>query len=194
MAAGQPAQSILIFGDSLSTPFQLEESKGYGSMLAKYFNLALKNYAVNGAETAAVLGQVKRAVKSKEVGPGSISVVLAGGNDFLRNRKEADTVKNLSAIIAELKAQGSKVVLMSVPSKNLMALTGRLSDNAIYESIYSANSDVVFIPNLISSVLSDSKLKLDAIHPNDQGHLAIYNSLRYDLFAWSSYCHKLQTR
>lgn len=194
MPPGQAVQSLLVFGDSLSTPYQLEEGKGYARMLSQYFGVNLKNYAVNGAETGAVLSQVKSAVKAGAVAQGTISLVLAGGNDFLRNRKESETVKNLNATISELRAKGSRVVLVSVPSKNLMALTGVLSDNSLYENLWKSNQDVILLPNLVSSVLSDPKLKLDAVHPNEQGHLVLFNSLRYDLFAWSSYCHKIQTQ
>lgn len=194
MTKGQAAKSLAVFGDSLSTPYQLEKTKGYATQLGQYFNLSLKNYAVNGAETSAVLNQVKKAIQSKDISAGTLSIVLAGGNDFLRNRKNSETEKNLQLIIRELKSKGSKVILVGVPGKNLMALTGRLLDEELYKAIWESNQDIVFVPNLVSSVLSDHKLKLDAIHPNEQGHLAMYNSLRYDLFVWSSYCHKLQTQ
>ena len=102
----------------------------------------------------------------------ALVVIELGGNDMLRGVPAADIVANLDAMIADARARGARVVLMAAPQPTAMGTLTGFSAASFYRDL-AARRKVALIEDAMPAVLSDSKLKLDALHPTAEGHAAL---------------------
>jgi acyl-CoA thioesterase-1 len=109
-------------------------------------------------------------------------VIELGGNDMLRGVADATIVANLDAMIDAAAARGVKVVLMAVPRPNALgALTG-LTAASFYGDL-AKRRNLVLVEKALPSVLSESSLKQDALHPTAEGHRALAERTAEELAA-----------
>jgi len=94
----------------------------------------------------------------------SLTALLEGGNDILRNVNSRITFSNLEKMIQLTKASGAEIILIGVPKKAL------LSDvSPIYPELEEKH-DVLLLDDLINSMLRRPKYKSDAVHFNEAGY------------------------
>lgn len=115
-AAAQPLQ-VLVFGDSLSSGFELPEQQGFPSvlkrrLLADGYNVIVWNGSNAGDTSGDALARISTAL---EYHPHLVIVEL-GGNDMLDHVDPRVTYSNLNAIIAICRAQGARVILAGMLS------------------------------------------------------------------------------
>ena len=121
---------------------------------------------ISGDQTAG--GRARLPALLEEHSPQAVIIEL-GGNDMLRGVADPEIVANLDAMIDAVQQRGAKVVLMSVPRPNALgALTG-LSAARFYREL-AQRRRIPLIEKALPAVLSESKLKLDLLHPTAQGH------------------------
>lgn len=153
-------ETIVAFGDSLTTGVGTTAGFDYVSILSKQVKKPIIRIAKNGDTTALALARIDQVL---EKDPGVV-IVLLGGNDILRGVPLATTQKNLETIIEKLQAKGSRVILLGVRG-------GLITDP--YAAMYAALAKkyrTEYVPDVLRNIIGNEAYMADLVHPNDAGH------------------------
>jgi acyl-CoA thioesterase I len=185
-ASAAPKKSlpkIIAFGDSLTAGYGLKVEQSYPSLLQEKLDrdglrYEVVNAGVSGDTSAGGLARIDWALE----GDVRILILELGANDILRGQPIATMKKNLSDIIARVKARGAEVVLAGMESPTNMGIQYRVAVHEAYQSL-AREHDVIFIPFFLERVAGIESLNLsDRIHPNAEGTKIIaetvYKSLK----------------
>jgi acyl-CoA thioesterase-1 len=174
-----PAGSqVLALGDSLTHGAGVTREQAWPDLLARKTGWVVVNGGVNGDTTEEALRRLPGLLDQQN--PVLVLVTL-GGNDMLRNIPEQQTIANLEQILTLIKAHGAKPVLLATPSPSPMrAVFQNLSAPDFYRKVAEAQH-VPLIEAAIADVLSDPTLKVDALHPNAEGHVRLAEKIYKEL-------------
>ncbi|MBX7245665.1 MAG: arylesterase [Candidatus Sumerlaeaceae bacterium] len=165
--------NVIAFGDSLTKGVGAGPGEDYPAQLSQLIGIPVLNRGVSGETTAQALKRLERDVLSQNP---RIVIVCLGGNDLLQHQPVSQTFANLEEIVNQIQGKGALVVLVGI--KGLM-----FADNhgPEYKKL-AVRRGAVFVPDVLSGILSDPKLKFDQIHPNGQGYKIvaqrIYEAIR----------------
>ena len=123
-------------------------------------------------------GGVERLPALLEANTPALVIVELGGNDMLRHVPNAEIVANLQTMIEAARGAGAKVVLVAVPQGSAFGVMTGLSAAPFFRDL-AEREHVPLITEALPFVLSDTKLKLDPLHPNAEGH-RVLASRAYD--------------
>lgn len=158
--------SLLCLGDSLTFGFGATPDTSYPRQLEALTGHATHNAGVNGDTAEGALARLPTLLQ--DTTPGLVLVSI-GGNDFLRNRPLEDTRAALRQIVQTAAGQ-TQVVLIAQPRPAVLAaMTGSLSDHAVYAEVASETGVALYAKGW-SDVLSRAELRSDPIHANAQGY------------------------
>lgn len=161
---------VLALGDSLTAGNGVTPAEAWPALLATRTGWEIINGGVSGDTSAGGLARLPDLLE--ENAPKLVFVSL-GGNDMLRRVPQAETVANLNRILELVAARGAKAVLLATPKPTIAgAVFSNLSAAEFYRPIADAHK-VPLIADALPEVLSDTKLKVDALHPNVAGHLLL---------------------
>jgi len=162
---------ILVYGDSLSSGYNLPEQAGLASVLLRrlradgYENVIVLNGSVAGNTSRDGLQGLPSALQYGA----DLVIVEFGGNDMLQHVNPGVTYQNLDAIIKISRAQGARVILagmLSLPKNGPYY-------NAAFDSIYpalAARNRVPLYPFFLSGVYGHPGLmQADQEHPTAAG-------------------------
>jgi acyl-CoA thioesterase-1 len=174
-----PAGSqVLALGDSLTHGAGVTREQAWPDLLARKTGWVVVNGGVNGDTTEEALRRLPGLLDQQN--PVLVLVTL-GGNDMLRNIPEQQTIANLEQILTLIKAHGAKPVLLATPSPSPMRVVFQnLSAPDFYRKVAEAQH-VPLIEAAIADVLSDPTLKVDALHPNAEGHVRLAEKIYKEL-------------
>jgi len=163
------AAVVLAFGDSLTYGTGADATDAYPAVLGRAIGRKVINAGVPG-ETSAQ-GRERLPGVLEEVKP-QLLILCHGGNDFLRRLDESAAAANVRAMIRMARDKGIGVVLVATPKPGLPPAVP-----AFYGEI--AESERIPIEDgVLRSVLLDSRLKSDAVHPNGAGYAKIAEAVR----------------
>ena len=151
------------FGDSLTAGTGAPQGADYPTVLSQKIGRPIHNREVPGETTQHALNRVGTIAQLRP----RVVLLCFGGNDGLQQLPADKTFANLSAIIDELHAAGSFVVLIGVRSASVSDRYAKLFKNLADEK------NVLFVPNILKGVLGTPSLMSDYIHPNEEGYKAI---------------------
>jgi acyl-CoA thioesterase-1 len=161
------AQVVLVFGDSLSAAYGIPPRSGWVALLEQ--RLAARkpvwqavNASVSGETTAGGLARLPAVLDRHRP---DIVVIELGANDGLRGLPLAHTRKNLSAMIAEAKKRGARVLLvgMRLPPNYGSTYTGEFQ--ALYQSV-AKKSGASLAPFLFEGFAARPDMfQADGLHP-----------------------------
>lgn len=172
-------KKLVVLGDSITEGYGVAKSAAYPTLLEKKLHEAGKkewtviNSGVSGSTTASGLSRMKWLFKSK---PDAVLLVL-GANDGLRGLKVEASQKNLADAIEYAQSQKVKVILggLYMPPNYGKDYTDQ------FKKMYSdlaAKYKVTLIPFILDKVGGDPKYNLaDGIHPNEEGHKIIADTI-----------------
>ena len=168
-AAAQPLK-VLAFGDSLTAGFGLPPGQGFAPQLERALqengvDVQVIDAGVSGDTTAGGLARLDWALAERP----DLVILELGANDMLRGVDPAETRANLDAILAKLRAAGSKVLLAGMrAAPNLGPDYGRAFERT-YGDLAEKHA-VPLYPFFLEGVATDPKLNLsDGLHPNEAG-------------------------
>jgi acyl-CoA hydrolase len=171
--------AVLVIGDSITAGYGVAEGEAWPARLAERTGWNVIAAGLNGDRTA---GGRERLPALLDAHAPAALVIELGGNDMLRGVADATIVANLDAMIDAAAARGVKVVLMAVPRPNALgALTG-LTAASFYGDL-AKRRNLVLVEKALPSVLSESSLKQDALHPTAEGHRALAERTAEELAA-----------
>jgi len=153
--------SIVCFGDSITFGYGVPSEESYPAALAKMVDIPVINEGVDGDTTPKAILRLEKAVLSRNP---KLVIVELGGNDFLRKISEKETIKNVNEIIDRIQAKGAMVALADISSGMLLKKYRK-----IYREI-AHKKGAIFIPNILSGIITNPSLKSDFLHPNHAGY------------------------
>lgn len=178
-AAYAENKTILVFGDSLSAAYGIQQSQGWVSLLqqkldAKSIPYQVVNASVSGETTS---GGLSRFAATLERTKPAIVLIELGANDGLRGLRMKAMKKNLQAMITQAKAIHAKVLLigMRIPPNYGIRYTKSFANT--YESL-SKDNNIPLVPFMMKDVSENSELmQADRLHPNAKGQPVILDNI-----------------
>ena len=169
----QQTKTILIFGDSITAGYGLEESQAFPAILQEKIDSLDWDYRVingglSGDTSAGGLRRINWMLRT----PVDVLVLELGGNDGLRGTPPTATKQNLQAIIDAVEAENPEVSVilagMQIPPNLGTEYTNQFKN--VFPSL-AAENDALLIPFLLENVGGIPELNLpDGIHPTAEGH------------------------
>ena len=158
---------ILVWGDSLSAAYRMEESQGWVALLQNKLaqeglDWQVVNGSVSGETTAGGLARLPAMLDSSQP---DIVILELGGNDGLRGLPVPSIRANLTQMIKLSQAAGAQVLLagIQIPPNYGPRYTGPFY--AQYREL-AEHYDLTLIPFLLEGIADNSALMQDdGIHP-----------------------------
>ena len=154
-------ENVICFGDSLTEGVGAARGEDYPSGLSRLIPYPVINAGRPGDTAADGLARLGEDVLTRNP---RLVILLFGGNDFLRQVPLAETRKNLDEMIRRIHESGTMVAVVAMR-------LGLFTDEygPVYREI-ARERGAFLIPEAIKDILSDARLKSDAIHPNGAGY------------------------
>lgn len=168
-----PERLVLAFGDSLYAGYGLKPGESLPDRLQADLrdggvNARVVNAGVSGDTTAAGRRRLAFSLDNLERTP-DLVVLGLGGNDVLRQLDPAETRRNLTAMLDELKARGVPVVLTGMRAPPNLGPDYAARFDAIYSDL-AKRYDAGLYPFLLEGVIGRRAVMLpDGVHPNAAG-------------------------
>jgi acyl-CoA thioesterase I len=153
--------TILAFGDSLTAGTGAGEAESYPAVLARLSGRKVVNAGVPGEVSA---GGVQRLPELLERERPALLILCHGGNDLLARRDQRQIADNLRAMIRSAGERGVPVLLVAVPSPDLM-----LKPPGLYEEL-AGEFRIPIERRALAHILGKGSLKSDHVHPNAAGY------------------------
>jgi len=172
-AAPAPARplKVLVFGDSLSSGFDLPDGAAFPNALSR--RLAARGHRDVDVYNASEAGDstadaVKRLPRALEHGA-DLVIVQLGGNDMLMSEEPRNVYANLSNIVRYSKARGARVLISGMLSLPKRDPTYKRRFETVYPSV-AAGQGASLYPFALDGVFGDARLmQRDGKHPNVYG-------------------------
>lgn len=168
---------VVVFGDSLFAGYQLGTNEGFAPQLqqalqARGVAAEVRNAGVSGDTTAAGAQRLAFTLDGLSRTPDLVIVGL-GGNDALRGLSPAETRRNLTAILTELRRREIPVVLTGMLAPRNMGSEYAAAFDPIYPAL-AREFGAALYPFFLDGVIANPALLLDdGMHPNARGVAAI---------------------
>ena len=156
-----PSDIVLAFGDSLTYGTGAATEEAYPNVLSGLIGRTVVGAGVPGETTGEGLQRLPAVFD--EVKP-RLLLLCMGGNDMLQRADFPGIESNLREMVKLAKARSIGVVLIGVPTPELLG-----GPPAFYEKV--AKEFALPLENkILNDVLFDRSLKSDMIHPNAAGY------------------------
>ena len=181
-AVPPPAPVVTILGDSITAGLGLGSAQALPAQLQaalarRGVRAVVRGAGVSGDTTAGGLARVDFSVAPDT----RLCVVELGANDYLQSVPPAETERNLSAIVARLKARRIRVLLLGGTAPVRSSGGYGTAFNAVFAAVASRRS-VALEPDFLGGVASDPRMKqADGLHPNAAGVRLIADRLARDV-------------
>jgi acyl-CoA thioesterase I len=166
------ANTIVVYGDSLSAAYNIEQDEGWVALLQqrlnkqnlskKKLNYQVINASISGETTSGGLSRFADMLKTQKP---NIVILELGGNDGLRGLSASDTYKNLDAMIQQAKAKKATVLLlgMKIPPNYGLKYSRQFSDN--YQNL-AKKHQIKLVSFFLEGVAGNQDLiQADGLHP-----------------------------
>ncbi|MGA2526457.1 MAG: GDSL-type esterase/lipase family protein [Smithellaceae bacterium] len=159
---------IVAFGDSLTFGTGVEPAQSYPAVLEKMIGRRVVNAGVPGEVTVDGLSRLPEILEREKP---ALLLLCHGGNDQLRRLNQQQAANNIREMIRLAQKRRIALVLIAVPGPGLS-----LSPPSMYREIAKELS-IPIEEETLSTVLADSSLKSDYIHPNVAGYRCLAESI-----------------
>ena len=176
-------ETLLILGDSISAGYGINQKDNWVSMLQSKFHndgtsIKLINSSVSGDTTSGGLQRLKRDLQKFD--PDYVLIEL-GGNDALRGYPIKRIKDNLQTMIALIKNNNSKALLMQIRIPPNYGQKYTLAFERIYLELASSE-EIYFLPFMLENVgLNPDLMQPDGIHPNAKAQPLIAKDMKKNL-------------
>lgn len=175
------AETILVFGDSLSAAFGIPRDEGWANLLQQelqrsYPQYKVINASITGETTTGGLRRIEDALRQHKP---NIVILELGANDGLLGRPIADIEANLATLIWQARKARAKVLLLGVqlPPNYGGDYTARFK--AMYSTL-AQRYHVALVPFLLEGVAPDQFLA-DNLHPTAKAQTRILQNVMHEL-------------
>jgi acyl-CoA thioesterase-1 len=163
------AQTLLVFGDSLSAHYGIAEKRGWVSLLGERLrkdklDYQVVNASISGETTSGGRARLAKVLADRKP---AILIIELGANDGLRGLPVAEMKKNLSAMIELSQKAGARVLLVGTRMPpNYGPEYAQAYEDAFAEVAKARKAALT--PDLMAGFAERLELFLpDRIHPNE---------------------------
>ena len=170
-------ERVMVFGDSLSASYGINPKEGWVALLGDKLRsrgIGVVNASISGETTRGGLSRISADLA--RVSP-TIVVLALGANDGLRGLPNADTRKNLEAIIKAARASSARVVLVGIqiPPNYGLEYTQQFRD--MYADL-AAKYKLPFVPFMLDGFADKLELfQADRLHPTAAAQTKILDNI-----------------
>jgi acyl-CoA thioesterase I len=157
-------KSIVCFGDSLTFGYGALPGQDYPTAMGKMCNLEVVNAGIDGDTTTEALKRLKSDVFAKEP---FLVIIEFCGNDFLRKVPKETTLNNIGAMVDAIQKMGAMVAIADISAGMF------LSDYRREFRRLASEKQAIFVPGIMSGIITNPAMKSDFLHPNAQGYQLI---------------------
>ena len=161
------ANTLVVYGDSLSAAYGIEETNGWVSLLEE--RIAKKapawqvvNASISGETTDGGLRRIKQMLETQSP---ELVILELGGNDGLRGKDPSAIRSNLARMVERIRSDGARVLLVGI---EIPPNYGRAYTNAFrrqYQTL-AQEKNLAFIPFLLEDIHDrEGMMQADGIHP-----------------------------
>lgn len=158
-------ERVMIYGDSLSAAYGINVKDGWVALMEAKLQpqgIAVVNASISGETTRGGLSRIKTDLA--RLSP-TIVVLALGANDGLRGLPNADTRKNLEAIINAARAASARVVLVGIQIPPNYGLEYAQQFRDMYADL-AVKYKLPFVPFLLEGIADKLELfQADHLHP-----------------------------
>jgi acyl-CoA thioesterase-1 len=175
------AETILVFGDSLSAGYGIARETSWASLLKQELEkhqprYEVVNASISGETTAGGLRRIEPALEQHHP---RIVILELGANDGLRGAPIPETEKNLDHIIRQIRETGAKVLLLGIqlPPNYGQDYTRRF--RVMYPSLAKRHK-VTLLPFMLDGIPPE-QFQADNLHPNAEAQPRIMRNILHHL-------------
>lgn len=154
-------ENIISFGDSLTYGTGAGRDNSYPSHLSRLTGIPIINQGYPGDTTADALQRLEKDVLNNSP---RIVLITLGGNDLKNGIAKEQAFANLRKIIRTIQDKGALVVIGEI---SIPFLSRGFSKE--YE-VVCRETGAVFVEDILGSIMGNSSLMSDRIHPNGKGY------------------------
>ncbi len=166
-STAQAAQTIVVFGDSLSAAYGIQPNTGWVALLENKLKQQKSTYkvvnaSISGETTSGGLTRFGQMLKMHQP---NIVVIELGANDGLRGLSLNDMQSNLNSMIKQAQAKNATVMLlgMKIPPNYGIQYTQKFS--AVYDDL-AKQYKLKLVPFFLDGVAGNRTLvQEDGLHP-----------------------------
>ena len=174
-ASLRPETVVLAFGDSLTYGTGAGKESSYPSQLSKMIGLPVINAGVPGEITEQGLARLPKVLDQYKP---TLLLLCHGGNDILQHLNLEKTKENIEQMINLAQARGITVILIGVPQ-----WSGLLVNTASFYDEIANDTGVGYEDSVLFSIIIDSTIKNERVHPNRTGYRIMAEKVRDTIFA-----------
>ncbi len=157
-------KNIICFGDSITFGYGAEPGEDYPTALAKMTRFPVINAGIDGDTTIEALKRIDSDVLDREP---LLVIIEFAGNDFLRKIPRDVTLNNIKYMVDSFQAKGAMVAIVDISAGFF------LKEYREALGVLAKEKNAIFIPGLLSGIITNPSMKSDFIHPNKEGYKAI---------------------
>lgn len=157
-------KNIICFGDSITFGYGVKAGEDYPTVLSKMVNIPVINAGMDGDTSLNALKRVKKDVLDKEP---FIVLIEFCGNDFIKDVPFDVTINSIREIVLQVQSAGAIAVIVDVSAGVF------LKDYRDKFQKLARQTGSVFVPGLLSGIITDPSMKSDFMHPNKEGYRKI---------------------
>jgi acyl-CoA thioesterase-1 len=161
---GSKGKTIVCFGDSITFGYGVVPGEDYPAQLSRLLNTPIINAGLDGDTSTTALARIEADVLAKDP---FLAIVEFTGNDFIKRVPIEETEKNIAVIVDRIQSRGIIVAIADVSAGMFLAEYRSLLAKIAREK------RAIFIPELLSGIITTPSLKSDFIHPNAAGYKLI---------------------
>jgi acyl-CoA thioesterase I len=173
------SQTTLVFGDSLSAGFGIEQNQGWVALLQARLiqqksNYQVVNASISGETTSGGLARFSEMLATHKP---AIVILELGANDGLRGLPVSDMQSNLSQIITQAQATKAKVLLIGMKIPPNYGLKYSRDFSASYV-LLAKQHKLKLVPFLLDGVTGKpSLIQDDGLHPTAAAQPVLLNNV-----------------
>jgi len=157
-------KNIICFGDSITFGYGANPGEDFPSALAKMVNIPIINAGIDGDTSVEALQRLGSDVLDREP---LLVIIEFGGNDFLRKIPKEVTLNNVKAMVEKIQAKQAMVAIADISAGLFLKEYRKAFYNLAQEK------GAIFIPGILSGIITNPRMKSDFIHPNADGYKMI---------------------
>jgi len=157
-------KNIICFGDSITFGYGVNKGEDYPSALAKMIDTPIVNAGIDSDTSTEALERLKSDVLDRDP---LLVIIEFCGNDFLRQIPKETTINNIKKMVEMAQGKGAMVAIVDI-SAGLFLTDYR----AAFRDLANETGSI-FIPGILSGIITNPSMKSDFLHPNANGYKVV---------------------
>ena len=158
---GSKGKNIICFGDSITFGYGVKPGEDYPTDLAALVVHPVINAGIDGDSSPEALQRLETDVLQRHP---LLVIIEFGGNDFLRKVPLDVTAGNIRKMVRSIQERGAMAAIADISAGLFMREYRRALRKVAKEE------GAIFIPSILSGIVTNPSMKSDFLHPNKQGY------------------------